>query len=366
MSKPDVKKESGESSPLEAACLCSPPAAKNQCASCGMEIQDRYLLKVNNLNWHLGCLECSVCRASLRQQNSCYVKNKEIFCKLDYFRFGTKCAQCGRQVYASDWVRRARGSVYHLACFACFSCKRQLSTGEEFGLVEGRVLCRSHYDIMLENLRRAAENGTGLTLEGALPSDQDCQPKPAKRARTSFTAEQLQVMQTQFAQDNNPDAQTLQKLAEMTGLSRRVIQAGLVSELPRPTQKAAPSEQLPSERSTGQDAAVASRRSPLFLLQQPGPTSPPGSARIPGCSPLFRPCWPWTLDSSVHFFAAASNQPLTCRILLCVFTTDDMESYSCLQPLGRAGTFIFCSIIPFELDCGDAFKQTEDIFFSLF
>lgn len=42
--------------------------------------------QVNNLNWHLGCLECSVCRASLRQHNSCYVKNKEIFCKLDYFR----------------------------------------------------------------------------------------------------------------------------------------------------------------------------------------------------------------------------------------------------------------------------------------
>uniref|UniRef100_A0A3Q2DGB3 LIM homeobox 6 n=1 Tax=Cyprinodon variegatus TaxID=28743 RepID=A0A3Q2DGB3_CYPVA len=82
--------------------------------------------------------------------------------------------------------------------------------------IGGRLL-RAH-------LTRGAGKCTGLTLEGALPSDQDCQPKPAKRARTSFTAEQLQVMQTQFAQDNNPDAQTLQKLAEMTGLSRRVIQ----------------------------------------------------------------------------------------------------------------------------------------------
>nr|XP_060613574.1 LIM/homeobox protein Lhx6 isoform X2 [Anolis sagrei ordinatus] len=202
------------------------PTPKQQlCASCGREILDRYLLKVNNLPWHLGCLACSVCRASLRQQSSCYVKNKEIFCKVDYFsRFGTKCARCGRQIFASDWVRRARGNAYHLACFACFSCKRQLSTGEEFGLVEEKVLCRIHYDTMIENLKRAAENGNGITLEGAVPSEQDSQPKPAKRARTSFTAEQLQVMQAQFAQDNNPDAQTLQKLADMTGLSRRVIQ----------------------------------------------------------------------------------------------------------------------------------------------
>uniref|UniRef100_A0A8C9PUT2 LIM homeobox 6 n=1 Tax=Spermophilus dauricus TaxID=99837 RepID=A0A8C9PUT2_SPEDA len=224
-----LDKEEGRASPCTPSTpsVCSPPSAassvpsagKNICSSCGLEILDRYLLKVNNLIWHVRCLECSVCRTSLRQQNSCYIKNKEIFCKMDYFSQGTRCLQT-----TSDWVRRARGNAYHLACFACFSCKRQLSTGEEFGLVEEKVLCRIHYDTMIENLKRAAENGNGLTLEGAVPSEQDSQPKPAKRARTSFTAEQLQVMQAQFAQDNNPDAQTLQKLADMTGLSLRGIQ----------------------------------------------------------------------------------------------------------------------------------------------
>lgn len=96
-------------SPPSSAASSLPPGAKSLCSSCGLEIVDRYLLKVrgglgtagpgraspsallprpqvNNLTWHARCLECSVCRTPLRQQSSCYVKNQEIFCKVDYFR----------------------------------------------------------------------------------------------------------------------------------------------------------------------------------------------------------------------------------------------------------------------------------------
>lgn len=196
------------------------------CTSCGLEITDKYLLKVNNLCWHVRCLSCSVCNTSLGRHVSCYIKDTQVFCKLDYFRtYGTSCDRCSRNINATDWVRRAKGSTFHIACFSCTSCKRQLDTGEECGLIKNRIYCRPHYDIMLENLKRAQENELSREeSEGADKEDYGTKPKPAKRARTSFTVEQLKVMQTHFAEDNNPDGQTLQRLADRTGLSRRVIQ----------------------------------------------------------------------------------------------------------------------------------------------
>jgi LIM homeobox protein 6/8 len=46
----------------------------------------------------------------------------------------------------------------------------------------------------------------------------------AKRVRTTFTEEQLQVLQANFQLDSNPDGQDLERIASVTGLSKRVVQ----------------------------------------------------------------------------------------------------------------------------------------------
>ena len=45
-----------------------------------------------------------------------------------------------------------------------------------------------------------------------------------KRVRTSFTEEQLRILHANFRVDSNPDGQDLERIAQQTGLSKRVTQ----------------------------------------------------------------------------------------------------------------------------------------------
>ncbi|XP_017482563.1 PREDICTED: LIM/homeobox protein Awh [Rhagoletis zephyria] len=116
------------------------------CAACGEPISDRFFLEVGGCSWHATCLRCCICQCPLDRQQSCFIRERQVYCKADYGKhFGAKCSKCCRGISASDWVRRARDLVFHLACFACDQCGRQLSTGEQFALIDDRVLCKAHY-----------------------------------------------------------------------------------------------------------------------------------------------------------------------------------------------------------------------------
>ncbi|KAH9403070.1 LIM/homeobox protein Lhx8, partial [Tyrophagus putrescentiae] len=242
-------------------------------------------------NYHTSCLCCCECGQSLCQFPTCYIRHGRMYCKEDYAKL-VKCSKCSRPIAADDWVRRAGELVYHLACFSCDLCQRQLSTGENFTVVrqdpaEWRLLCKLHFSVKSDKdeTKNQVENGSSdveLASPGALsqsaatmlisdsnggantnnsnannanngtpsgaltPTGQRTtgggggggssgssssnsalsasSSSKTKRVRTTFTEEQLSVLQANFQLDSNPDGQDLERIATLTGLSKRVTQ----------------------------------------------------------------------------------------------------------------------------------------------
>lgn len=54
------------------------------CAACGEPISDRYLLEVGGCTWHGSCLRCCVCLSPLERQTSCFLRERQVYCKTDY------------------------------------------------------------------------------------------------------------------------------------------------------------------------------------------------------------------------------------------------------------------------------------------
>ncbi|XP_069364635.1 LIM/homeobox protein Lhx9-like isoform X2 [Maniola hyperantus] len=57
-----------------------------------------------------------------------------------------RCARCGNGITANELVMRARDMVFHLTCFTCVACGTLLSKGDVFGIRNGLIYCRPHYD----------------------------------------------------------------------------------------------------------------------------------------------------------------------------------------------------------------------------
>ncbi|XP_043483778.1 LIM/homeobox protein Lhx5 isoform X2 [Leptopilina heterotoma] len=115
------------------------------CAGCEKPILDKFLLNVLDRAWHADCVRCCVCGSAL--QDKCFSREGKLFCRNDFFRrYGTKCGGCLEGINPSDLVRKARDKVFHLNCFTCLVCRKQMSTGEElYVLDDNKFVCKEDY-----------------------------------------------------------------------------------------------------------------------------------------------------------------------------------------------------------------------------
>ena len=67
----------------------------------------------------------------------------------------------------------------------------------------------------------------GDTCESTTDNNRNKNRK-SKRNRTTFTDEQIHILQANFQIDCNPDGQDLERIADISGLSKRVVQVFII------------------------------------------------------------------------------------------------------------------------------------------
>ncbi|XP_061417646.1 LIM/homeobox protein Lhx1 [Lethenteron reissneri] len=221
------------------------------CAGCERPILDRFLLNVLDRPWHVKCVQCCDCKCHLSEK--CFSRDGKLYCKSDFFRrFGTKCAGCLQGISPSDLVRRARGSVFHLNCFTCLVCRKQLSTGEElYVLDESKFVCKEDYlsssglkdtgansvttcsdrsmspDLQEQGADEAKEGDQSASSDkeaGAGEAEEQSLGAKRRGPRTTIKAKQLETLKAAFAATPKPTRHIREQLAQETGLNMRVIQ----------------------------------------------------------------------------------------------------------------------------------------------
>ncbi|XP_050966581.1 LIM/homeobox protein Lhx1b [Labeo rohita] len=220
------------------------------CAGCERPILDRFLLSVLDRAWHAKCVQCCDCKCNLTDR--CFSREGRLYCKNDFFRrYGTKCGGCAQGISPSDLVRKARSKVFHLNCFTCIMCNKQLSTGEELYILdEYKFVCKEDYmnnsigkDTNLLSITTCSD--PSLSPESQDPQDDykdsetghmsdkevcnnenDEQNLGGKRRgpRTTIKAKQLETLKAAFAATPKPTRHIREQLAQETGLNMRVIQ----------------------------------------------------------------------------------------------------------------------------------------------
>ncbi|NXT87893.1 LHX1 protein, partial [Anhinga rufa] len=243
--------------------------------------------------------------------------------------FGTKCAGCAQGISPSDLVRRARSKVFHLNCFTCMMCNKQLSTGEELYIIdENKFVCKEDY---LNNSNTAKENSLHSATTGSDPSlspdsqdpsqddakdsesanvsdketgsnENDDQNLGAKRRgpRTPIKAKQLETLKAAFAATPKPTRHIREQLAQETGLNMRVIQRGRGAGTPRLPPDGRARGEKGAARGAGAAAGAGAGAGGLPRVPVSGTPAP--RAPVTGASPAAPPGLYYGPGSNYDFF----------------------------------------------------------------
>ena len=157
------------------------------------------------------------------------MKEGRPYCRRDYvLLFGIQCAGCNDQIQPNDLVMRAKTQIFHMECFKCSSCDCKLLPGDQYGIINGRLLCRSDLDVC-EGVQSPTDTGSGSEGSGSgtvahkVGSIKRQNSEKGPRVRTVLTEQQLQTLRNVYAANPRPDALLKEHLVERTGLSSRVI-----------------------------------------------------------------------------------------------------------------------------------------------
>merc|ERR1712130_681538 len=156
---------------------------------------------------------------------------------------------------------RANKKIFHLECFRCVACERQLIPGDSFALKDEGLYCNEHHKVcdksedggennnnknILNNNSNNSEDGDDKSEEGTIGDLSDGESlsghdgdsilgesaaqkkhkrsmRKTARARTVLSEKQLNILKTCYSANPRPDALMKEQLVEMTNLSPRVI-----------------------------------------------------------------------------------------------------------------------------------------------
>ncbi|XP_006768702.1 PREDICTED: LIM homeobox transcription factor 1-beta [Myotis davidii] len=213
--------------------------------------------------------------------------------------FAAKCSGCMEKIAPTEFVMRALECVYHLGCFCCCVCERQLRKGDEFVLKEGQLLCKGDYEKEKDLLSSVSPDesdtvksededgdmkpakGQGGQSKGSGDDGKD--PRRPKRPRTILTTQQRRAFKASFEVSSKPCRKVRETLAAETGLSVRVVQVWFQNQRAK----------VLSSRMEGMMASYTPLAPPqqqiVAMEQSPYGRSPGASALTPLLTPLCPP-----------------------------------------------------------------------------